>query len=739
MIREIRIRSIFVALLINLLFVIQGVHGQADTLVIPLDRQYFHKQIENSLIDICALDGKPDNLYETGRDTLLEALLNRLLGTELVQTRRVVEQAIQATNNEKIRLLRGLNELLQNYLRDFYANNYKPLMLANALEAFQQAMQLHLAGLSIAPAIEPLSYESARLIISTIAFADNSGLRETEHAIYLKYCLQYPAKTMSVLNDHPDLSYRDTLMQIASRRAPETVFDYASSNLPVVNLLRSSADSMTRTIVKMAAMTGGQQYFPFLDNIVAGKVSFEEVSNALEDSTRYYSLLVRTAIDYADGVRKKDTAATLYTLKSKLAQKAKEVYVNVINDLHNESDAVRFRKIDRLTPQELYYLAVTTEEDIYTSSFVRGIFPRIWKNMGKENNGGGDSLMMLIKFDYFKKWVKMCANYNKLSEFLTRMNQNSAQMIMKAFVNGLDKTNNLEDAVDVADAFGSITDTQIRSLLLTQIKNNEYQATLSGNLRSIDIYTILEKLFLASADSTIDVSKSLGISNIYHSNNKDLQNKEGRIIIQQYFYGDKDGMGIFNRFYNTYAGHTNWTVTGNSQWIEIKSKTGVPISIYCNRALDEEKNLDAFAQEALCAYLDSAGLHPSVIIHRGHSYYLPYTLDQLFPSAKVIFLGSCGAYQNLDKVLSTCPEAQIISSKQTGSGSVNFPMITHLAEQLRQGKDLDWPLLWGYFGNVFKGNEYFPDYVPPYKNLGALFLMAYNRLQAVDTSKLIVN
>lgn len=706
--------------------------AQADSTVIPFDHIYFHKNIEKSREAIWALDGKADSVFIPGRDTILNDRINNqlLYGTD--EKRFYIERSSLANSNQKVRLLRGIQEILQLFYKGYVSNEYKAVALVDAISLFDEALVLYLQGESIAPAFDNYSYESSNIVIRSVAFADNKGYTSVADQIQYKYCLQYPEKTMYVLNGHIDLPYADTLMALASRKAPETVFDYAASSLPVVALLRNSKDPMTHTIVKMAGMSDGQQYFPFLDNLNKGRISFEDVALALNDSTKYYSLLVKSAIDYADDLRRKDTAATLNTLRAKLAQKAKEIYVNVINDLHQESDPVRFRKIDKLSPEELYYLAVTTEEDIYTSSFVRGVYPRVWKNMLKSDKGGGDSLMLLMRFDYFKKWVKMCANYNTLSNFLERMEPNNAQLLMKAFVNGLDKTNSLEDAVDVADAFGSINDNAIRSLLLTQIRNNQQQASASGSLRSMDIYNILEKLFMASADTSIDVSKSLGISNIYHSTNKDLQDSKGRIIIQQFFYGDKDGMGIYNRFISTYSGNANWTVVHTPQWVEIRSKTGVPISIFCNRALDEEKNLDAYAQEALCAYLDSTEQYPSFVIHRGHSYFLPYTLDQLFSSARVIYLGSCGAYQNLDKVLSTCPEAQIVSSKQTGSGSVNFPMIIYMAEALRQGKDLNWPDIWKHFSTVFAGNEYFPDYVPPYKNLGALFLMAYNKLQVPE-------
>lgn len=231
-------------------------------------------------------------------------------------------------------------------------------------------------------------------------------------------------------------------------------------------------------------------------------------------------------------------------------------------------------------------------------------------------------------------------------------------------------------------------------------------------------------------DSTnhIDVSATLGIPPVYFMPNKTMRDDSGRIIIQQFFYGDKTGKIDFVNFLGSFR-NANWKITYAPKWAVVSSTKGIPVKIYSNKPLDEEKDLDADAQEALNQYLLDNDLNPSMVIHRGHSYYLSSTLDQLNSSAQIVLLGSCGAYQHLNKVLSICPTAQIVSSRQTGSGTINGPMINIIVEQLRQGKDLNWPALWKVIGRSVSHQEYFDDYVPPYKNLGAVFIMAYKKEQ----------
>jgi hypothetical protein len=144
-------------------------------------------------------------------------------------------------------------------------------------------------------------------------------------------------------------------------------------------------------------------------------------------------------------------------------------------------------------------MAVEGEEIIYTSSYVKGVYPRIWQRMKSPKS---DSLLMRVRFDHFKKWIKIASNYNTLDDFLKRMDNNNAQLLMKAFVNNLHNTESLEDAVDVANSFASINDSGVRSLILNQVQWNLQQAEQTHNEKRKDIYSILNTLFL-SMDSSI--------------------------------------------------------------------------------------------------------------------------------------------------------------------------------------------------------------------------------------------
>ena len=693
---------------------------------IPLVRAYFHEKIDSTQKYIERYDGTPDASFTPSEDDDLNKRLNNAVTTQVDDLQNEIEASKLTDNNGKIKYLRGLNDCLQKFLNGYRFQTIKSPAIIEIVSGFKQCMDLNDKKESIVPVIQKLSYDAADILLNSVAFSDNEGLDQAKDLLVLKVCNDHPERMMIVLSQHPDLPFVDSLIVVAAHKQPDQLYTYSAASNKLAERIHNNPDSVVQLVSRIAQMSTGRLYFPFLSNIIDGKTSFDEVGKAITNDEDYYSLLVKTEIDYADRMRRRDTPISMQAMQSKLADKAKEVYINEINGLHESPDNVRFRKIQKLTPQELYYLAVTTEDEIYTSSYVHGVYPLIWKQMKTPR---GDSLLMSVKFDHFKKWIKMAANYNELSDFLSRMDRGNSEILMKAFVNNLDVTNSLEDAVDVADSYASITDKNIHNLILNQVKYNLAKAQEAKNKRAESIYKILNTLFL-SIDSTnhVDVSATLGIPPIYFMPNKSMRDDSGRIIIQQFFYGDDDGRANFNAFLSSFR-NANWRMSSNSQWVTFSSTKGIPVKIYSNRPLDDETSKDDDAQLALGDFLIDNDIHPSMVIHRGHSYYLNSTLDKLDTSAKLVLLGSCGAYQFLNKVLKTCPTAQIISSRQTGSLSINGPMINIMIEQLRQGKTLDWPQLWKVIGKAVSNKDYFDDYVPPYKNLGAVFIMAYQKQQ----------
>jgi hypothetical protein len=714
--------------------------ANGDTTNIPLNRQVFHDKIKAEQRRADKADGHLDGLIKVSTNPDINLQVTDAIFRKINVLRNDIEINTQlATNNDKIRYLRYVESLVRDFTNNWQSHKFSPALAPLLVDNFREIVAANLKGESMAPLIQKAPYEVG--MINAEIFNENPGYKESQKILFLKFCKLYPDKILANIGPYVNDSFADSLVIEAFKNNPSQVYSYAQAvRSPQGKLIRRNTDKRIITVVELSKL---QQralfYFPFLDELINGKQNLENISKYAGtsdknyDSVGYYKLLVQTEMNYYPRLVSGDTPVAMLGsdgLQDMLKRKAIQHFINPINALHESPNpAVRFRAIEPLNAQDLYYMIVLGENDIYTSSY-KYSFDRMVQKMGPVPHG--DSLLMSINFDHFKKFIKMAAGYNKLDEFLKTMPPQESETLMKAFVSNLETTGTLEDAVDVADSYGSISNPILQKSMLQNVEDNEQRCIKDNNEHGRKIYNLLKIIFLSADEKNgIDLSKEIGIPPIYTMNYNYLADDSGRVIEQVFFYGDKDGKASFNSYLTSFP-HNDWRITRKKEWIEIKSIKGKPIWIFANLPLDNETDKDADAQKDLIEYLDAIDLKPAIVIHRGHSYHLPYTIQQLPENAKIIMLGSCGGYQNLKKILTYAPEAHIISTKETGAMDVNKPIIDALDNTLRAGENIDWRQMWAglttYFNKAPREvRETFEDYIPPQKNLGALFIKAYSR------------
>ncbi len=715
----------------------QSSFASGDTTNIPLGRRVFHDKIIAEQKRADKADGHLDGLIKVGGNEEINLQVTDALIRKVNVLRNDVENnTLLPTNNDKIRYLRYIELLVRDFTNNWKQHKLNPALAPLLVDNFREILNANVNKESMAPFIQKVPYEVGE--INADIFPDNPGYKESQVILYRKFCKIHPDKILANIGPYVNEPFVDTLVLEAFNNSPSQLYSYAqSANSKQGILIRKIDDARIKTVVQLSTQNRALFYFPFLDDLISGKQTIENISKVAGatdkkyDSVGYYKLLVKTEIDYYSRLVRGDTPIAMLGangLVDMLQQKAIQHFINPINGLHESPNSVRFRAIEPLNAQELYYMMVLGENDIYTSSY-KYAFDRMIQKMGPVPRG--DSLLVSVNFDRFKKFIKMAAGYNKLDEFLKTMPENS-EKLMQAFVSKLEKTKTLEDAVDVADSYGSITNPALQQSMLQNVEWNYQRCLKEDNERGQKIYALLKTIFLsADPKNGIDLSKEIGIPPIYTVDYKYLADDSGRIIEQVFFYGDKDGKESFASYLTSFP-KSDWSIVRNKEWIEIKSIKGKPVLIFANLPLDNDTDKDAAAQSDLIDYLDAKGLKPSVVIHRGHSYHLPYTIQQLPENAKIIMLGSCGGYQNLKNILNYAPEAHIISTKQTGAKNVNKPIIDALDNTLRAGDNIDWRQMWAGLTSSFNKapkdvRETFEDYIPPQKNLGALFIKAYHK------------
>ncbi|MBC7850478.1 MAG: hypothetical protein H7Y31_12125 [Chitinophagaceae bacterium] len=641
--------------------------------------------------------------------------------------------------NIKKKYLRSLETMLKGFNENWPKADYTAAIAPALVPAFEEAMGRDLKNESIKPVIDVNPYGVGKILVECFLYpSENPGVAASRTELLRKYCGLHQDEILSVLRANPNVYFADSLVKVAAYRDIPKLYDYAQARNTLGTRIRNHPDTLVRMIATMANSKSGRLYFPFLENLLRGKITLADIDRVKDDNVGYYRLMVQTRIEYAGRLLPpgRDTAREMKSLTAMMARKAKEYFIREINALHSvENENVRFKRLEGLTAQELYYLAVLGEDEVYTSSFVKGIYPRIFQRMQVPK---GDSLLMTVNGDYFRKFIKMCAGYNTLNDFLSRMEKGNDNVLMKAFVIGLEKTEGTEEAVDVADSYSSIMDKnpQLAAFIEQEATANYHKNNTVHNKKGTVIYNILQVLF-RSADTTqkLDLSKLLGIPPVYTVDNSSLRDDSGRIVMQVFFYGDedKDGQNSYASFMGSFRNRSDWKVVENKQWVAISTTKGRKIMIYANKPLYTENDADEAAITALSDYLFDKKLKPSIFVHRGHSYHVKSTMKRIMPSARIVILGSCGGYNNINEVLNISQDAHIISSKQTGTMHVNEPIIQAINSSLLSGRNIDWVNMWRELTSKFTtgdAKEKFDDYIPPYKNLGAIFIKAYNKAMA---------
>lgn len=707
-------------------------------------RERNHELIREEQKLIMISDGLADNQFTPGDSEALNRALTHALQYEVNRIAYQIETDPAFDHRLKVNYLIGLENFLK-FFREHWKRlgiegvnpQYLSLLIAN----YEACVSMDRKGGSIAAIITSLPYDAGTTLMAAGIFEKNPGYQICRENLLLKYCTLVPEKTFPVLQRNPDVLVADSLIKAVARKFPRQLYDYAAAGDRLGQRIRAIQDDpFVALVARMALSKSGQQYFPFVDNILQGRTTLEQIDAVKEDTLGYYRLLVATQRDYVKRALQGDTATESKALARRLEDKARSHFVTVINALHNEKDLqVRFKILQPLSAAELYYLAVSSDGTIYTSSFVRGVYPLMMSHIGNR----GDSLLKEIRFDRYRKFIKMAAAFNTLDEFLASFPtasragvEDPANTLMRAFVKNLDKTDGLEDGADVADSYASIAETlqPVAKRMLENIRENQQESVRQGSRKGMVIYSILEKLFL-SADSTrkIDLTKELGIPPVYQVPFKDLADDSGRVHVQLFIYGDKDGIGVFPGLVNMFN-NSNWKIDPSSKyWVRITAAKGRPVTLYLNRPLPEELNEDAKAQEELNNYLQGQGITPRVTINRGHSYNAPYTIAQMSPASKIVFMGSCGGYNMIHDILEKAPDAHIIGTKQIADAPVNNPFLRLLMEKLRTGNDIEWIGFWKELDKIVT-DKIFEDYVPPHKNLGALFIKAYTKAMTSSTT-----
>ena len=636
----------------------------------------------------------------------------------------ITNAALSDAEKEKAVLSLGyfMNELTKNITRQ----RSEMYDIYGALQSYKNILKALLYNGSFADVL--VSAGQVRSQVLSAAFSQYKEYPLLDDIAVYKRVASSPEFIFGFLENNPRFRYADSLLVIAAVNDPSQIVSYLrQGKQSLQDNIRNTKNIYLQQIILLAADRNASELLPFVTQITENRITKEEILEARKDVVKYFQLLVNMRME---SIRSNDASFIFQKLLRKgLREKSLLFYVNQVNELHSAADAIRFASIKSLRPEDIYYIITSCGDELYTSSYL-GLYKRLMENFKTRS---ADSLFDMVQYDNFRIFMRLAANYNVLTDFLSKMPQEEAAELMRRFISGIEADTNsgLEKAMDIADSFTGLDSAIAISNMIQKELISNLNRCKSGHLYfGVRLYNILLQVFdlVKQKNSFNKLWTTLG--NYEMLERKALQNKNGEIIQLVLFYGDEDGVASFNNFQKMFSDTSKWKTTRDENWISIRSVSDQPIIIYANRPLDTKEELDIKAQDSLFFFLKKESIEPVVLVHRGHSYHLDNTLKRLTPSIKLAILGSCGGANSSISIASINPDAQLIVSKKTGSKSINDPIINVINETLLNKEDLVWPVIWERLSVLFNNDEFtrnlFNEYIPPGKNVSLFVLKLFN-------------
>ena len=692
---------------------------------------------QSSTSDIKGARQMVDEEQNVFRDFLTTASLNsnikkslqRFAINDVNSLQNNLQYLATASRDRRVKGTRSLAYFMKELKQQLGDNKINQLDIPEIIKKYKQTLNdvLNKRGSeAIDRNLKNLNWRSCQLLANTFWEFDEKK-QITDLSAY-KRVVETPEYIFSFLENKPGFSYTDSLISFMATNYPEQLLSYVQkNNNTITNSIRNNKNIYVQQLVSFSSNSLATELAPFTEQIVSNQLMIDDILTKRKKVNDYFQLLVNTEMANKERIEQGDDPEFETALLNALYEKSLDFYVKKINDLHTSPDAERFQSVQSLRPQDIYYVIVSADEEMYTSTYL-GLYKRLMTHFKDQS---ADSILTLVHNDKFRKFMRIAAAYNTLTDFLHHMPDDRAKGLIHSFIGNIE-SNDEEEAVsnasDVADAFITLSKDPVFNQYVKEELDNGFKTSQKSNhYQSIKLYSILQRVYdLVNSDPS---SNSL-TADYKKLNFSSLKDKNGNIAELVLFYGDEDGKNSFNSFMNLFKDKKQWDVNTNESWVTISSLQGQPIKIFANLPLKNEDELDIAAQEALTNYLEQQSIHPSILIHRGHSYHLPNTLKYLDPSVKLAILGSCGGYKNMKKILEQDPEIQIVASKQVGSMAVNDPLLNHLNSYLIDGRNVDWVTFWDELSTGFKKevnvSKLFEEYIPPYKNVSSYVIRLYN-------------
>jgi len=252
----------------------------------------------------------------------------------------------------------------------------------------------------------------------------------------------------------------------------------------VLNQKGSPLDKQILAIIQRAKREQNKNIVFFIENIINRGEKYEDIEKELHNTNAFFEKLSNLYYSHP----KIGAISVESTMKVNALDGVRE-----IKDLHNRPDKERFKSVETANSRTLYTLITLGEEEVFASTF-NGLFNRLMVRLKKENKSSYD---LITEADYknFRTFLKISSRFNRLKDLLSNMTKDQKEKLLQRFVNNIEKQENyLNEAINVANFFGSLKDPEIQKYMQELLKA-QYERVKGKSQRGENIYGLLAGIF----------------------------------------------------------------------------------------------------------------------------------------------------------------------------------------------------------------------------------------------------
>ena len=137
-----------------------------DSVIVPIYRQLFHDKINEEQLQLDKLDGKADGVIKVSSKPDINLAVSDALIRKIDALQNQVEKdTLIKTNNEKVRNLGYIENLLKGFRSSWKTKEFNPLYTPLLVETFEKVLSDNVLGKSMVPIINEAPYQVNKIII----------------------------------------------------------------------------------------------------------------------------------------------------------------------------------------------------------------------------------------------------------------------------------------------------------------------------------------------------------------------------------------------------------------------------------------------------------------------------------------------------------------------------------------------------------------------------------------------